>query len=438
MATVSTPVEAAPKEGLVDFDGDGLVDVASGAYDRIDVAYGKGSGAWIDWRSISSTEVGSLGQSMAAHDLNGDGYTDLVVGSPNHTLSGKKAGAIFILYGSAQGLRIDDVRRLGTGASYTDALGWSVAVMVGEPTLIVAGAPELTVGGHKRAGGLAVWPVDSAGVPGKRVIVTENSSGVPGTSEAGDGFGYSIAASGSTLVVGTPYENVGTVVDAGSVTVLERKGDVGFTGVGLTQNSAGVPGSAERYDQLGYSVAIDRGWIAASAPWESIGKHTETGMVQLFRYQTGSLKPKPGASVHQDSAGVPGANERLDHFGQFLLVLRCGAGASLAVGTPSEAIGTKSNAGLVTVVPLGSGSSCPARSYDGSAFGGAVQTDGHVGLGIGLVRAESQDHDDLLAVTTKKWDSFVGRIDPVSGERVRTHPSLWGSSEPTGFAGPAS
>lgn len=50
------------------------------------------------------------------------------------------------------------------GGSYSDHLGWSVAVMVGEPTLIVAAAQELTVSGHKAAGGLVVWPVDAAGV----------------------------------------------------------------------------------------------------------------------------------------------------------------------------------------------------------------------------------------------------------------------------------
>lgn len=436
IATPAAPAAAAPEEGLVDFDGDGLVDVAAGAYTRVDVRYGRGSGVWIDWRSISSSEVSSLGHSMATHDLNRDGYTDLVVSAPNHESS--KPGAIFILYGSAQGLRTDNVRRLTSGASYSDSLGWSVAVMPGDPTLIVAGAPDLTVSGHKRAGGLVVWPVDAAGVPGKRTTLSENSSGIPGVSESGDEFGRNIAASGSTLVVGTPYENVGKIVDAGSVTVLERNGATGFKGVALTQNSAGVPGSAERYDQFGFAVAIDRGWIVASSPGESIGKHAEVGSVQMFRYQARSLKPKPGSSFHQDSPGVPGGNERIDHFGQHLLIVRCGTGASVAVGTPLEAVGTKRNAGLVTVVPLGSGSTCPARAYDGGHFGGAVRADAQVGLGLGLVRGPSGDHDDLLAVTTEKSDSFVGRVNPVTGARVETYPTLWGSTGITGFALPAS
>ena len=76
--------------------------------------------------------------------------------------------------------------------------------MLGSPNLIVAGAPERTVDGKKRAGALVVWPMDAKGVPGSPSTITQSSSGVPGVNEAGDGFGYSLAASGSTLVVGTP------------------------------------------------------------------------------------------------------------------------------------------------------------------------------------------------------------------------------------------
>lgn len=429
------PATAATATGLVDFDGDGLTDVASGAYTRIAVQYGSGASVWIDWREVSSTEVTALGFAMAAHDLNGDGYTDLVATAPNHD-SGHKGGNVFILYGSASGLRVDTVRKLSGGAGYTDRLGWSLAVMVGQPTLIVAGAPERTVDGKKRAGALVAWPLDAKGVPGSPTTITQSSSGIPGANESEDGFGYSLAASDSTLVVGTPYENVGSVVDAGSLTVLERTGRTSFKGVVRTQNSAGVPGTAERYDQFGWAVAIDRGWIVASAPSETLGNVLQAGQVQAFTYRTGSLAPKAvTSSIHQDSAGVPGGNERLDMFGMSLLVLRCGTGAAVAVGTPGEAVGSKGDSGVITVVPLGKGSTCPARAYDGSDLGAKVVADDLVGSSLGLVREPASDHDDLLALA----QDGTGRLNPVAGTLVTRYAVLWGmASLNTGFSTPAS
>ena len=306
--------------------------------------------------------------------------------------------------------------------------------MLGSPNLIVAGAPERTVDGKKRAGALVVWPMDAKGVPGSPSTITQSSSGVPGVNEAGDGFGYSLAASGSTLVVGTPYENVGSLADAGSVTVLERSGSTSFKGVGITQNTAGVPGSSERYDMFGWAVAIDRGWIVASAPNETVDGVLQTGLVQAFGYTAGSLKPTPlRRSIHQDSAGVPGGNERFDEFGLSLLMLRCGPGAAVAVGTPYETVGSHHESGLVTVVPLGGGSTCPARAYDGSDFGGTVTDDDRVGKGLGLVREPSADHDELLALAQDR----TGRINPVTGDFVARYSVLWGMSYAnTGYSTP--
>ena len=56
-----------------------------------------------------------------------------------------------MLYGSSAGLRTDNDRRLTSGSSRPDALGWQVTVMPGTPTLIVAGAPDLNVGGIHEA-----------------------------------------------------------------------------------------------------------------------------------------------------------------------------------------------------------------------------------------------------------------------------------------------
>lgn len=54
------------------------------------------------------------------------------------------------------------------------------------------------------------------------------------------------------------------------------------------------------------------------------------------------------------------------------------------------------------------------------------------------MRAASADHDDLLAVTAKKLEALVGRVNPVSGAHAQTYPALWGTGNSTGFGQPAS
>ena len=65
----------------------------------------------------------------------------------------------------------------------------------------------------------------------------------------GDGY--------ADLVVGTPLEDVGTIKNAGAVTVM-YSGPAGVSGAGsvsYTQDSASVPGTAETSDQFGWSQA---------------------------------------------------------------------------------------------------------------------------------------------------------------------------------------
>ncbi|MFJ3989665.1 FG-GAP-like repeat-containing protein [Streptomyces sp. NPDC090032] len=108
----------------------------------------------------------SAAPSGLAGDFNGDGYRDLAIGDRGATVGGaKKAGAVVVLLGAANGL-----------------------------------------------------------APAHRVIVSQNSSGIPGAAEAGDAFGTDIVTQDmnkdgyADLVVTAPGENDGEYT--GTVTVL--------------------------------------------------------------------------------------------------------------------------------------------------------------------------------------------------------------------------
>ncbi|WP_406305003.1 FG-GAP-like repeat-containing protein [Streptomyces sp. NBC_00885] len=92
---------------------------------------------------------------------------------------------------------------------------------------LVVPAPTAKVGGMDGAGAVAVLYGSRTGVSTlRKAVITQNTAGVPDAAEAQDLFGASTAFADldkdgySDLVVGAPDEDLGSVVNAGGVTVL--------------------------------------------------------------------------------------------------------------------------------------------------------------------------------------------------------------------------
>ncbi len=92
---------------------------------------------------------------------------------------------------------------------------------------LAVGAPDGTAGGKAAAGYVSVVYGASGGVnPARHKVFSQDTAGVPGATEAGDRFGAQVVPvdvdhDGYTdLLVGAPGEDVGTVTDAGMITIL--------------------------------------------------------------------------------------------------------------------------------------------------------------------------------------------------------------------------
>ncbi|WP_330338742.1 FG-GAP-like repeat-containing protein [Streptomyces sp. NBC_00557] len=92
---------------------------------------------------------------------------------------------------------------------------------------IATSAVGAYVSGHKNAGQVVVLYGSASGVTSaKRTTISQNTSGVPGTAEAGDFFGAEMAYADfngdgyDDLAVGAPGEKVGTDTDGGGVAIL--------------------------------------------------------------------------------------------------------------------------------------------------------------------------------------------------------------------------
>ena len=119
-----------------------------------------------------------------------------------------------------------------------------------------------------RTGGVTILYGSATGLTATgSQIWTQSSAGVPGVSEVGDEFGSALlisrlrGAAGSGLTIGIPYEDTGSIADAGAATVLFG-GTGGVTATGSktwSQESAGVPGPAEKNDWFGLPSS-DQEW----------------------------------------------------------------------------------------------------------------------------------------------------------------------------------
>ncbi|MFF5477189.1 FG-GAP repeat domain-containing protein [Streptomyces sp. NPDC012935] len=309
-----------------DFSGDGRADLAVGS---------TGSDIWIHKGGFTkatgaasryelATDLYSTGysihgaQSLAAGDVNGDGTADLVVsGTQTETYD---AGA-FVYLGSASGLTRQTF--LKDGAYELAAVG----DLNGDGYADVVTATYGDEGRTSLGGSVSAYLGSSAGVRTQaQTTITQDTPGVPGSDEEGDWFGNALSVADVTgdgraeVAVGTIHETIGTAKIAGSVTVL-RGSATGLTATGaqsFTQNTAGVPGTAESADRFGASVRLRdlTGDGKADLSVGADGENHPAGSLYHLRGTASGVTTGKAISFGPGSLGLPSGYLRL---GQVML-----------------------------------------------------------------------------------------------------------------------
>ena len=220
---------------------------------------------------------------------------------------------------------------------------------------LAVGVPGEDLGTAADAGAVSVLYGSAGGLASNGQVLTQDTAGVPGVSEDGDGFGSALVAGSfngdafADLAVGAPGEDVGAAADAGAATILfgSAGGLVGAAARSLTQ------GNPEPGDSFGFS--LDTGQfeggdaLVVGAPGEDVGAAAGAGAVSQFDDPGGTPDEQ---LLYQGAGGMAGTAETGDGFGWAIVSndFNDSDGIdSLAVGVPGEDVGAVADAGVVNV-----------------------------------------------------------------------------------------
>jgi FG-GAP repeat protein len=377
-----------------------------------------------------------FGASIAVADIDCDGFTDVVVGTPKEDINGQSdSGYAQVIFGSVGGLSMGKASRnltqtnFGLPITAGDQFGYAVDALEdvgqgGTPAssayAIAIGAPGANVDGRNDAGLVAfLAALDGGNVP---TFTTQNSPGIPGAAEAGDRFGAAVSLNYLSGVddfvdcaVGAPNEDVGSVTSAGAVTIVQDIYDVAEAGIGLDQNAAGVPGGAEAGDLFGRSLDTVRvggtSRLAVGAPGEDVGSDANAGVVQLF--SSDGVDLDPGSALSQDTTGVSDSAQPGDVFGDKVAWAAPGLGDTatrLAVSATKED-GAANETGMVQVFPMNSLGSESTYTQNTAGIPGVAAAADHFGSALAVV--EGATERVLLVGVPDDTANTTGMVDVI-------------------------
>ncbi|HOX47522.1 MAG TPA: hypothetical protein PK668_28270, partial [Myxococcota bacterium] len=280
-------------------------------------------------------------------------------------------------------LRDAGIWSLQQGLSAPGYFGNAVAL---EDDLAVIGAPAETIGANDYQGSVSIF-TRSAGVWTLQQKLTASDGA------AGYNFGWSVAVSGDTVVVGSPYASVGATVEQGAAYVFVRSGGIWSEQQKLA-SSEGASG-----DRFGVSVALSGDTALVGAHLHRVGASDAQGAAYVFSRSAGAWSE---AQQLTDSIGQAG-----DLFGWSSSI----SGDTIAIGAPTdEPDGSNAMIGSASIFRLRGGLWTQQQKVTASDGASGDQFGYSITVSGGLVVAGAPYDNDYFPDRGSAY-VFLGRLE---------------------------
>ncbi|HZL95706.1 MAG TPA: FG-GAP repeat protein, partial [Vicinamibacterales bacterium] len=278
----------------------------------------------IEQARLTASDGSSVDHFGASVAVSGD---TLVVGALFDDIGGNSNQGSAYVFTRTDGVWSFQAKLVASDGAAEDEFGLSVAVS-GDTVIVGAHFDDVGIYGNQ---GSAYVFTRSGALWTQQAKLSENPRGL-----AGIEFGFSVAISGDTAIVGAPRNTLGGHLQ-GSAYILTRSGNVWSLEAQLT------PSDAELGDFFGVSVAVSGDTVAVGAYLDDIGSNVNQGSAYVFT-RSGAIWTEQAKLTASDGVG-PNANGVTDYFGYSIAV----SGDTVVVGAYLADVGVTADQGAAYV-----------------------------------------------------------------------------------------
>jgi FG-GAP repeat len=202
-----------------------------------------------------------------------------------------------------------------------DGFGRQVAL---SGTTALVGAPGKAIGSNNAQGAAYVFTFNGSTWVQQQELTASDGA-------AGDNFGYSVALSGTTALVGAYRKTIGSNSFQGAAYVFS------FNGSMWAQHQELTASDGIEFDQFGWSVALSGTTALVGAESKTIGSNSAQGAAYVFTFNGSTWAQQPELTASDGAAG--------DYFGYSVAL----SGTTALVGAYLKTIGSNGTQGAAYV-----------------------------------------------------------------------------------------